>query len=504
MSNRQSGSLSGSRGGDGGLSGTQELLKRTFDHFDTDHSGSIDLEELQQAMTALSMKCTKSQAERILSFIDNDQNGTVEFSEFVKFAADASDSDALENLLADANKRFFHYRASVPEAGFCKIYPVPPSQKVLYTKEQAHSDSITSCHSMGEGRFCTSSIDGDVLLWKWDGEMLTELDAEIQHQQNGNTLAVEIMMPISNNTRIATATDESVYLWDATKENKLSNNDQLAELAMPGIISMDSRGSNELVCGAMHGSVSILNAETMQVSGEIFECHKHASVDYRVNSVSCSKDLIATGASDGQALVFDPRILGQKDGQGKYTLKLDEAGCSYPVNMVLWTPDGKHLLVAGDDYALKMFDIRMGTECVASFLGHTNSVNTIALSPDGQRLITGAQDGGVRTWLTHEMSTVTDNYNNAKKNKDSMAPEDFNRVKSIWRERNSLNCVQAVGDYCIGHGCHAVPRMGIVWPHEDYAFATDRSGNVAVLSCAGLKGYGDIDLWDEGSNHGND
>ncbi|MGC6493894.1 MAG: EF-hand domain-containing protein [Myxococcota bacterium] len=61
---------------------TQQLLS-LFDRYDKDGDGSITREELQSTLTELGMPPTERQLDDVLSALDDDQNGTIERSEFL-------------------------------------------------------------------------------------------------------------------------------------------------------------------------------------------------------------------------------------------------------------------------------------------------------------------------------------------------------------------------------------------------------------------------------------
>jgi hypothetical protein len=63
----------------------KEELKVHFDSFDKDHSGSITLEELRDVMKSIGETATDAQIKQIISEVDSDNNGTIEFSEFLDF-----------------------------------------------------------------------------------------------------------------------------------------------------------------------------------------------------------------------------------------------------------------------------------------------------------------------------------------------------------------------------------------------------------------------------------
>merc|ERR1712072_728153 len=58
-------------------------FKEAFELFDTDKSGMIDATELTFAMKALGFNPSKKEVRDMLKEVDTDDNGTIEFGEFV-------------------------------------------------------------------------------------------------------------------------------------------------------------------------------------------------------------------------------------------------------------------------------------------------------------------------------------------------------------------------------------------------------------------------------------
>lgn len=54
-----------------------------FNHFDTDGSGSIDMSELGVAMKSLGFEPRKDDLKAMLGSMDDDENGTINFEEFL-------------------------------------------------------------------------------------------------------------------------------------------------------------------------------------------------------------------------------------------------------------------------------------------------------------------------------------------------------------------------------------------------------------------------------------
>merc|ERR1711903_420525 len=69
----------------GGLSEEQiEEIREAFNLFDADNSGAIDVRELKAAMRALGFEVKKEELKKMISDIDNDGNGSIEFAEFLE------------------------------------------------------------------------------------------------------------------------------------------------------------------------------------------------------------------------------------------------------------------------------------------------------------------------------------------------------------------------------------------------------------------------------------
>jgi WD40 repeat protein len=64
---------------------------------------------------------------------------------------------------------------------------------------------------------------------------------------------------------------------------------------------------------------------------------------------------------------------------------------------VAYSPDGKRLASAGDDYTVKVWDAQTGQE-LHTLKGHTDLVNSVAYSRDGKRIASASDDHTVKVW----------------------------------------------------------------------------------------------------------
>ncbi|KAL8364758.1 hypothetical protein RB595_003843 [Gaeumannomyces hyphopodioides] len=72
-------------------------------------------------------------------------------------------------------------------------------------------------------------------------------------------------------------------------------------------------------------------------------------------------------------------------------------GHSDSVNSIAFSPDGQRLASASGDNTVKLWDAATGA-CLQTLEGHSDSVNSIAFSPDGQRLASASSDKTVKLW----------------------------------------------------------------------------------------------------------
>ena len=81
----------------------------------------------------------------------------------------------------------------------------------------------------------------------------------------------------------------------------------------------------------------------------------------------------------------------------EYKLLQTLEGHSRTVNSVAYSPNGKRIISGSDDRTIKIWDANTG-ECLQTLKGHSDYVKSVAYSPDGTKIISGSYDNTVKIW----------------------------------------------------------------------------------------------------------
>ena len=171
--------------------------------------------------------------------------------------------------------------------------------------------------------------------------------------------------------------DCTVRLWDIASGNLLhtleGHQQTITHLAF-------SRDSKRLLSGSTDNTVRVWDAQ----SGQFIRRFAGAR-----GALSGDGQLIAVAPADGPIDLFDVRT-GEQQQQ--------MVGHINGVTLLAFSPDGKMLISAGRDNALRAWDLGTG-KAIASMTG-AGFIQCMAIAVDGKTIITAGQDRVLRTWDT--------------------------------------------------------------------------------------------------------
>jgi WD40 repeat protein len=224
----------------------------------------------------------------------------------------------------------------------------------------------------------TSWGDGTMKLWPVEGG-----EARVTFHDDGNGMYQAVFSP--DGRFIATRSNKDVKVWPAEGGEGVVI--YRSPVSMLTSIAFSPDGKSVLV-GNSNGMATILPL----TGGDARATFSHEN-NASITSVSYSPDgsFILTASADGTARVWPPT-----SGSSLYILEHDT-----PVSSAAFSPDGRFVLTGRFDGRAILWDFEQQQQ-VATFAGHTGSIDVVAFSPDGSLFLTGSDDHTARLWLAGE------------------------------------------------------------------------------------------------------
>jgi WD40 repeat protein len=284
-----------------------------------------------------------------------------------------------------------------------------------------------------------------ILAGSWDGRVRlcdVATGKEVRRFE-GHTLPVGDVAISADGKTVATGcTDGTCRVWEA------ATGKQLRQIDVPGgdLFRVALSPDGKLV-GANNGMARIWDVASgkevrriVQPADEnpLVAAPRQAASSESVWSVVFSPDgkLTATGSADGSVRLCDAatgkevRLLGKHPdavwcvafspdgktvascGRRDAVVRLWDVASGKPagsftgghlggVSRIVYSRDGKSLVSAGGSFdpTIFLWDTANGQER-QRFVGHTNYVDAVAISPDGKTIVSGSRDGSLRWWHT--------------------------------------------------------------------------------------------------------
>ncbi|KAF6836258.1 periodic tryptophan protein 2 [Colletotrichum plurivorum] len=144
-------------------------------------------------------------------------------------------------------------------------------------------------------------------------------------------------------------------------------------------------GSNLLVAGFSNGTFGLYEMPDFNMIHTL----NISQNDIDFVTINKSGEWLAFGASKlGQLLVWEWQ-------SESYILK--QQGHFDSMNSLVYSPDGQRIVTIADDGKIKVWDVESGF-CVVTFTEHTSGVTACEFSKKGNVLFTSSLDGSVRAW----------------------------------------------------------------------------------------------------------
>jgi len=361
-----------------------EELKQVFQKIDLDGSGTVEMEELDAAARELGIRCSKNSLKKVFKLIDTDGSGSIDFEEFSIFFARVSNPENIKEVLSEASAAFLDYRNSVEQdPSFAKHFPMPPSMNSVVKYSRHFNSTVESVRWVGDGTYLGATGEGKLLVY----DIASHTDAPLKTCNVGPSVYCMDAVPGGRGVLLGYGKkSDNLVLWDMGE-------DQVAQRfeGQTSQIFSCCLGRDKVLSGSKDGLIVMNDIETGTCL-TAWQVHEGL-----VTSITLGEDghKVVSTSRDGRVVVFDTNAGMWPSCQ---ICDIEDAAAGYTVCQALFC-GREEVLSAGDDYCVKRWDIRNQREPpLASYMGHTSCVRSLALSPDGQMFASGASDSSVRLW----------------------------------------------------------------------------------------------------------
>jgi WD40 repeat protein len=251
-----------------------------------------------------------------------------------------------------------------------------------------HSETVASAAFSPDGQqIATACLDRTAKVWDTatGKELLTF---------RGHSNWVESVAFSPDGQRIVTGSDDhTAKVWDAASGRELLTlkgySWGLVSFSRDGqrIVTVDRTAKVWQWEAASGQELSVRELPTLQGDGDW--------IQYAAFSRDGRRIVIVTGSSDNTAKLWDAAT-----GRELFTYK----GHNSCINSVAFSPDGQRIVTGSSDNTAYVWEVASGVRPrniggnLLTLTGHNNDISSVAFSPDGQRIVTGSFDRTAKVW----------------------------------------------------------------------------------------------------------
>lgn len=311
--------------------------------------------------------------------------------------------------------------------------------RVIGTARLRHADRINDIAYSPDGRYLASaSRDGTVRVWNLgngreitvyrghaddlksqtedtnvfrvpavafapDGQAIASSGGEVIHIWEPKTgkllhtlkghkgVAKALAFGPDANTLLSGGDDRTIHIWDVQAEKPVyttSDQNQRVEAVAFGA------GGKLIAAINAAGELSVYNPATKKKLLTI-PVTDGGQAGYGVVFAGGGNSIVTAGGDTKPKLIAGPAPDGTGAGIGQ-TIRAF-TGHSAKVNSLAATPDGQRIVTGSQDKSVRIWDANSGKQ-LWSFQGHLGQVTAVALRPDGKQAASGGEDGTIRLW----------------------------------------------------------------------------------------------------------
>ena len=154
------------------------------------------------------------------------------------------------------------------------------------------------------------------------------------------------------------------------------------------LLGQEQRQTLKLIQGAIRKSAHVLERDKTQLAGHLLG----RLLDFEMPEILALLEQVRQSKDSVWLRPLKANLEPANEGALRTLV-----GHTSSVDAVAITPDGLTAISASNDKTLKIWDIDSGTE-VRTLTGQTESVNAVAIAPDGLTAISASDDNTLKIW----------------------------------------------------------------------------------------------------------
>jgi WD40 repeat protein/pSer/pThr/pTyr-binding forkhead associated (FHA) protein len=257
---------------------------------------------------------------------------------------------------------------------------------------ESHRDPITAIAFSEDGRyFASGDRRGNIKIWDMRGTDAGNGLGELRK----HTGAIEELAFRDGGTRLYSFGGKQAYAWDLQDGRRKGKEFLLAIGGDTTAMAVNGEG-DEVVVGDSIGQVLRWKVKTLaRAQADVLASHTGAVVDLAF--VPKERAVLSLGA-DKQLIVTE---LSQVMREGSEPLRVGLRGLQSEPIALAADPTGRRIAVSARDHKIYVWDVQQrhtSAQPVAIFDEHTDKIESLLASYDGNGLLSAAADGTLRLW----------------------------------------------------------------------------------------------------------
>ncbi len=300
--------------------------------------------------------------------------------------------------------------------GFEWYFSTRPNKSLQYTLKGSDSAVLSVALIPDRSQLASASADGAVTLWD------AKTGAEIKRYKLQEQPSRVIFSPDGKILATVDSTEKEAKLWDLSNGHKLADLNEFDPAETPNgehTQAYDNKTNVQSLAISADGKLIVLslakrdenNPENSKNTIQVWDSKTFNLVKQRSEMSSEAflalaisiNGILAVGSSDGnvdllQAQTLQPVGRLQEVRRDRTNLPGQDAD-SNSVTTMAFSPDGKILAKGRADGSIDVWDVGTQRE-MTTFSAHPKSISSMAFSRDGRILASASHNGSVKVWKT--------------------------------------------------------------------------------------------------------